>query len=221
MKTALFLSPHLGDAVASCGGLSASLADAGWRTVLVTAFTQSVADAAGTDPMATRRAHDLIAAERLGFDETVWLDLAESADRSNDDIVPALIGCFQQLQASYQPDLVLAPQGLGFHADHRQVIAAVLQALPVARVAFYREFPEALQTPDAAPDPAVPQASTIRVPIAAALDRKIGAAQAYAPDAKATARGLHDFALAEGNGRAAERLCGAALPAFLADTITG
>jgi hypothetical protein len=30
---------------------------------------------------------------------------------------------------------------------------------------------------------------------------------------------LRDFALAEGNGRAAERLSGAALPAFLAETI--
>jgi LmbE family N-acetylglucosaminyl deacetylase len=226
MKTALLLSPHLGDAIFSCGGLATLLADSGWRTVLATAFTPSSGDA--PDPMTIHRAEDLAAAERAGFDETIWLALAEAPHRPDGDVVPALAGCFQQLHASYQPDLVLAPQGLGGDDDHRQVIAAVLQALPPARLAFYRDFPAALHAPDAAPDPAVPQNTTVRVPIAAALDRKIGAAQAYAtriraqfPTAKLADRALRDFAVAEGNGRPAERLCGLALPAFLADAITG
>ena len=254
MKTALFLSPHLDDVAFSCGGLAASLADAGWRTVLVTAFTRSVVPATGfalacqldkgvaadADYMALRRAEDLVAAERLGFDEVIWLDLPEAPHRGygsaadlfaalhpDDDVVPALAGCFRQLQASYQADLVLAPQGLGGHVDHRQVIAAVMDAIPPDRIAFYRDTPYAIRAPDAAADPAVPRASTIRVPIADALDRKISAAQAYATQigfqfqgAQNTARALRDFAVAEGNGRPAERLAGLALPAFLAEAIT-
>ncbi len=253
MKTALFLSPHLGDVVFSCGGLAACLADAGWRTVLVTAFTRSVVPATGfalacqldkglaaeVDYMALRRAEDLAAAERLGFDDVVWMDLPEAPHRGygsetelfgnlrpDDAVVPLLTGSFKQLADSYTPDLVLAPQGLGGHVDHRQVIAAVMEAIPLKRVAFYRDTPYAVRAPDAPADPAVPHASQIRVPIAAALDRKIGAAQAYVSQIgfqfqgkQNAAQALRDFAIAEGNGRPAERLSGAALPAFLAETI--
>lgn len=253
MKTALFLSPHLDDVAFSCGGLAALLADAGWRTVLATAFTRSVVPATGfalacqldkglaaeIDYMALRRAEDMVAAERMGFDEIVWLDLPEAPHRGydsapelfaelrdDDDVLPALTGCFAQLNHSYEPALVLAPQGLGNHVDHRQVIAATLAAIPPDRIAFYRDTPYAIRAPDALPASSIPQNTHVRVPITAALERKIGAAQAYAsqigfqfqgPDATATA--LRDFALAEGNGRPAERLTGLALPAFLAEAI--
>jgi LmbE family N-acetylglucosaminyl deacetylase len=253
MKTALFLSPHLDDVAFSCGGLAASLADAGWRTVLVTAFTRSVLPATGfalacqldkgltaeVDYMALRRAEDLVAAERLGFDEVIWLDLPEAPHRGyqsapalfadlhpEDGVVPALTACFRQLQVNYQPDLVLAPQGLGGHVDHRQVIAAVLAAVPLTHAAFYRDTPYAIRAPDAAADAAIPRDTTVRVPIAAALDRKISAAQAYTTQIgfqfqgpENTARALRDFAIAEGHGRPAERLAGLALPAFLAEAI--
>jgi LmbE family N-acetylglucosaminyl deacetylase len=255
MKTALFLSPHLDDVAFSCGGLAAGLADAGWRTVLVTAFTRSVVPATGfalarqldmglaaeIDAMALRRAEDLMAAERLGFDEAIWLDLPEAPHRgyesapdlfatlrTDDAVVPPLAACFDRLQTEYQPDLVLAPQGLGGHVDHRQVVAAVLSSLPLARVAFYRDTPYAIHTPGEAAEPGIPCDTHVRVPIAAALDRKISAAQAYASQMvfrfqgpQNAARLLRDFALSEGNGRPAERLTGLALPAFLGEAITG
>ena len=47
MPTALALSPHLDDAAFSCGGLLASLAQAGWRVVMATLFTGSVAEPKG------------------------------------------------------------------------------------------------------------------------------------------------------------------------------
>jgi LmbE family N-acetylglucosaminyl deacetylase len=253
MKTALFLSPHLDDVAFSCGGLAACLADAGWRTVLATAFTRSVVPAtgfalacqldkgldAGVDYMAVRRAEDLVAAERLGFDEVLWLNLPEAphrgygsapelfaALRPDDAVVPPLTECFEHLVRTRAPDLVLAPQGLGGHVDHRQVIAAVVAAMPLTRVAFYRDTPYAIRAPDAAADPAVPRASALTVPIATALERKIAAAQAYATQigfqfqgAENVARALRDFAAAEGRGRPGERLTGLALPAFLAETI--
>ena len=249
MRTALFLSPHLDDVAFSCGGLAAVLADAGWRTVLATAFTRSVVPAAGfalacqldkglapeIDYMALRRAEDLHAAEPLGFDEVLWLDLAEAphrgygsapelfaALRPDDAVVEPLAACLSQLHATLTPDLVLAPQGLGGHVDHRQVIAAVLRTLPLARVAFYRDTPYAIRQPDAQPDGAVPRATHATVPIERALARKVAAAQAYTTQigfqfggAEGAALALRSFAAAEGRGRPAERLCGAALPPFL------
>ena len=254
MKTALVLSPHLDDAVFSCGGLAACLADAGWRTVLATAFTRSVVPATGfalacqldkglsaeADYMALRRAEDLAAAALLGFDEVLWLDLPEAphrgyhsapelfgALRPDDGVVGPLAEAFAHLASRCMPDLVLAPQGLGGHVDHRQVIAAVLRAIPPERAAFYRDTPYAIRAPDAPPQAGVPCASHATVPIGPALDRKIAAAQAYTTQIgfqfqgrDKTAQALREFALAEGRGRPAERLTGLALPAFLKDAIT-
>ena len=81
MPTALALSPHLDDAAFSCGGLLASLARQGWRTVMATLFTGSVPDpqgfalacqldkglSAGIDYMALRRGEDARAAAELGI----------------------------------------------------------------------------------------------------------------------------------------------------------
>jgi LmbE family N-acetylglucosaminyl deacetylase len=227
MPTALFLSPHLDDVVFSCGGLAARLADEGWHTVLATAFTRSVAQAPDAADMASRRAEDLIAAERLGFDEALWLDLPEAphrgydsaalfgAIRPDDTVVEPLAACLARLNDALAPSLVLAPQGLGSHVDHRQVIAAVLRGVPPGRVAFYRDAPHAIHAPDAPPDPGVPRAASVVVPIETTLDRKIAAAQAYTSQSADIARILRDFALAEGGGRPAERLIGQAIPAFL------
>jgi LmbE family N-acetylglucosaminyl deacetylase len=239
MPTALFLSPHLDDAVFSCGGLAARLAGEGWHTVLVTAFTRSAAPGNGPTPeideMALRRAEDLVAAECLGFDEALWLDLPEAphrgyesapalfgAIRPDDAVAEPLAGCLARLNDALAPSLVLAPQGLEAHVDHRHLIAAVLQALPPGRVAFYRDTPYAIHAPDAQPDPAVPRGASVAVPIGTTLDRKILAAQAYASRVGFQSQGsahiariLRAFALSEGGGWPAERLIGQAVPAFL------
>ena len=150
MARALFLSPHLDDVVFSCGGLAATLANAGWETVLVTAFTRSVVPATGfalacqldkgippeIDYMAVRRGEDREAARILAFADVRWLDLLEAPHRGYES-APALFGAIHPgdvmlteltsrcmaLAAELQPDLVLAPQGLGNHVDHQQVIA--------------------------------------------------------------------------------------------------
>lgn len=239
MPTALFLSPHLDDAVFSCGGLAALLADAGWETVLATAFTRSVVPATGfalacqldkglppdIDYMALRRAEDLVAGGILGFDEVLWLDLPEAPHRGYHS-APALFGAMlpgddpglapilAHLVAHHAPDLVLAPQGLGNHVDHRVMIAAVQQAAPAGRVLFYRDTPYAMRDPDAAGDLGSLPLRT--VPIGAALDRKVAAAQAYSSQvgfqfqgAEAAGVALRAFALREGGGDwPAERFLG-------------
>ena len=242
MPVALFLSPHLDDVVFSCGGLAACLADAGWRTVLVTAFTRSVVPATGfalacqldkglsadLDYMAIRRAEDAAAAAILSFADVRWLDELEAPHRSyhsapalfgpvreGDAAADTLAGHFGALAAELEPDLVLAPQGLGNHVDHQQVIAAANRSFPAGSLAFYRDTPYAIRQPDAATVPGVAAGTASTVEIGAALDRKIRAAQAYESQigfqfggVAPLALSLRSFALQEGQGRPAERFCG-------------
>ena len=240
-RTALALSPHLDDAVFSCGGLLARLADAGWRVCMVTAFTQSVVPASGfalacqldkgLPPdivyMALRRAEDGAAAAILGV-EPRWLGLPEAphrgydsapalfgAVRAGDDIWHPLAGQLTALVDELQPALVLAPQGLGAHVDHRQMIRA-LQAVQVpGATAWYRDTPYAIRNPAALPDVALAGLGEVMVEIVQALDRKLMAACAYASQVgfqfggpAPAAAALQAFALHEGNGTAAERLRG-------------
>ena len=77
---ALFLSPHLDDAVFSAGGLIHALTRGGWEVTVATVFTRSVPDPKGfalacqldkglpadLDYMAVRRGEDRLACARLG-----------------------------------------------------------------------------------------------------------------------------------------------------------
>ena len=95
MPTALALSPHLDDAAFSCGGLLASLAQDGWRVVMATLFTGSVADPKGfalacqldkglpaeADYMALRRDEDVRAATELGIAAPIHLSFREAPHR--------------------------------------------------------------------------------------------------------------------------------------------
>ena len=238
MPAALILSPHLDDAAFSCGGLMAVLADAGWRTVLATAFTASVPHPTGfalacqldkglgpeTDYMALRRGEDRAAAAILGVSDLRWLDLREAphrgygsaaelfgAVRADDDVWRPLAALIAGLLDAVQPDLVLAPQGLGNHVDHRQTIRAVQHA-GARTLAYYRDTPYAIRNPAASPFAAVPAAMAAMVDIAAGLDRKVAAACAYASQVGfqfggpgQAAAALRAFALQEGGGTPAER----------------
>ncbi len=238
MPTALVLSPHLDDAAFSCGGTMAQLADAGWRSVMATAFTATVLPVTGfalacqldkglgaeVDYMALRREEDRAAAVILGVADLRWLGLPEAphrgyasakalfgAIREDDAIWHPLADGIRALVEELQPDLVLAPQGLGNHVDHRQMIRAVQQAAP-QHLAFYRDTPYALRDTDAVPDHMQPGLHECAPGIAAGLERKIAASCAYCsqigfqfggPDRLAAA--LREFAVREGQNRPAER----------------
>ena len=242
MSTALFVSPHLDDVVFSCGGLLARLGDAGWRTVMATVFTATVLPVAGfalacqldkglapdVDYMALRREEDRQAAAILGVSDLRWLPFAEAPHRGYGS-APALFGpvhdgdevwrdvaaSLQELIAEIRPDLVLAPQGLGDHVDHRQVIRAVQEATR-GPVAHYRDTPYAIRNPQARPF--IDAGPEVSVPIATVLDRKIAAACAYrsqigfqfgGPEQAAAA--LRAFAASEGGERFSGNLECAAL----------
>jgi LmbE family N-acetylglucosaminyl deacetylase len=193
------------------------------------------------DYMAIRREEDRHAAAILGFTVCHWLDLLEAPHRGyesapalfgalhpGDTIVSELAPAFATLYADYKPDLVLAPQGLGLHVDHRQVIAAALQCFDHLRMAFYRDTPYAIREPGARPLPGLPAGDFATVNIAAALERKVAAAQAYesqvgfqfgGPAPLATA--LTQFARDEGAGSPAERFMGTILARLGLDLLPG
>ncbi len=243
MPTVLALSPHLDDAVFSCGGVLARLADAGWRVVMATVFTRSVVPAEGfalacqldkglapdVDYMARRRAEDRAAADILGVTDIRWLDRLEAphrgyaaapelfADiRANDLVWQDLLPAFEALRTELLPDLVLAPQGLGDHVDHRQVIRAALPVFAPDRIAFYRDTPYAIRNPDAVCRVTLPELTECSVDIAAGLDRKVAASGAYGTQIGFQFGGpagvdaaLRAFAAAEGRGHPAERFLSA------------
>ena len=242
MRTALLLSPHLDDVVFSCGGVAALLSDHGWHTVMATAFTRSVVPAVGfaldcqldkglpadADYMALRREEDARAAALLGIRETRWLDLLEAPHRGynsaadlfgpilhEDGVRGALDAAFMRLASEFAPDLVFAPQGLGNHVDHQQVIGAAVRMFPADRIAFYRDTPYAMRLTKARGIDAIPIAAEEIVRISGALDRKIAASQEYTTQvgfqfggAAALAAALREFASREGDGVPAERFAG-------------
>ena len=167
MPVALAISPHLDDAVFSCGGTLARLAVSGFRVVVATLFTRSMPDPQGfalacqldkgldasVDYMALRRQEDAIACGHLGA-QARWLPFAEAphrgyesaaelfgpvdaGDRIGEHLHPAL----RDLVESVRPTLLLAPQAIGGHVDHvvtARAIRALATKLPVL---WWRDFP--------------------------------------------------------------------------------
>lgn len=210
MPTALALSPHLDDAAFSAGGLLATLAAAGWRIVMATVFTQSVHDPKGfalacqldkglapdIDYMALRRAEDDAAAAALGIAGPLHLPFREAPHRGygaapelfaevrgddhiDRDIAPALAG----LLADEAPDLILAPQAVGGHVDHVQVVRALRGLAPAVPILWWRDFPYTVR--EATPkEPLAPLFADLPAKAfafdAAAQARKLASCAAYA-----------------------------------------
>jgi LmbE family N-acetylglucosaminyl deacetylase len=202
VRHAVAVSPHLDDAVFSAGGTLAVLATAGWRVRVVTCFTASVADpspfalstqldkglAADVDYMALRRAEDAAALALLGA-EPVHLPLAEAPHRGYTSAPDLFAGrhadddVAEPLAAALTPhvrdaDLVLAPQAIGDHVDHRAVVDVVAALRPDAL--FWRDTPYVLRRPEAPAWRGVPCGVEQPVDVAAHLGAKAAAARSYA-----------------------------------------
>ena len=172
----LAVSPHLDDAAFSAGATLAALADAGHEVTVVTCFTRSVPDptglalacqldkglSAGVDYLALRRAENAAAMAVLGA-TAVDLDLPEAPHRGYTSAPDLFAGVHPgddvwrevaDLLAGLTADLWLAPQALGAHVDHLQVLRAVASLdLPVL---WWRDSPYVLRRPDAVPGEALP-----------------------------------------------------------------
>lgn len=182
-QTALFISPHLDDVGFSCGGTLIKFARENWRTVLCTVFTQSVAAPQGfalacqtdkglspdVDYMALRRQEDANFAEFCRVTQNNWLDLPEAPHRGYESAADLFAGVhagdeiwreveekLQEAVEAEQPDLIFAPQGLGNHVDHLQIIRAVQNIKTPAEIWWYRDTPYAIRHPQAAPSDLLP-----------------------------------------------------------------
>jgi LmbE family N-acetylglucosaminyl deacetylase len=195
----LAVSPHLDDAAFSAGATLAALADAGHEVVVVTVFTGSVLDPTGfalacqtdkglapdVDYMALRRAEDA-AAQAVLRTTPVHLPLREAPHRGYES-APALFAGVRPDDLSWQgvhealapmeADLWLAPQGLGSHVDHLQVVRAV--AALDRPTAWWRDAPYVLKAPDAEPSPDLPDGLTT-VEVDGPRDRRADACACYA-----------------------------------------
>ncbi len=201
MRLAVAVSPHLDDAVLSAGATIRALVVAGWRVRVVTCFTASVLDPSPfalstqldkglgpeADYMALRRDEDTAACGVLHA-EPVHLPLAEAPHRGYTSAGDLFAGVHdddriaEDLRAALAPhlagaDLVLAPQAIGDHADHRVVVDVV--ATLARRVLWWRDTPYVLRRLDAAPWVGVPPGPEQALDIAAHLPAKIAAARCY------------------------------------------
>ncbi|MGY1778891.1 PIG-L deacetylase family protein [Geodermatophilus sp. SYSU D01036] len=170
------VSPHLDDAAFSVGGTLAALADAGHEVTVVTCFTRSLPDPEGfalacqldkglpadVDYMALRRDEDAAAMAVLGA-TPLHLDLAEAPHRGYDSAADLFAGVHEDDDAwldvraglaGLPGELWLAPQALGGHVDHLQVLRAV--AGTGRPVLWWRDAPYVLRAPDAVPGPDLP-----------------------------------------------------------------
>ncbi len=208
MPTALFLSPHLDDVAFSCAGTLLSLMDSGWDICHCTVFTASMPNPQGfalrcqtdkgiapeVDYMALRRREDDDFARLLGIADVRHWPFAEAPHRGyespaelfagvhhGDDVWKPIAEGLQDLVSLLDASLVFAPQGLGNHVDHLQVIAAVREAVADDLVCWYRDTPYAIREPNALPSALVPEGLTEQAAAMTenTLARKIAGACAY------------------------------------------
>ncbi|MGY1747010.1 PIG-L deacetylase family protein [Blastococcus sp. SYSU D00695] len=193
------VSPHLDDAAFSVGGTLAALAAAGHEVTVVTCLTASVPDPAGfalacqldkglppdADYMALRRAEDVAAMAVLGA-TPVHLPLPEAPHRGYDSAPDLFAGVhdgddvWRAVADALRPldvDVWLAPQALGGHVDHRQVLRAV--ASLDRPTLWWRDSPYVLREPGAVPGPDLP-GGLAELELPQDLDRRADACACYA-----------------------------------------
>lgn len=198
---AVYLSPHLDDAVFSAGLDMHARVAAGERVALVTVFTASVPDPAGfalacqtdkglppeADYMSIRRAEDHAAAARLGLEpeQVFHLPLPEAPHRGYTDAADLFGGVHADDAGT--PDRVaealrlfadagrwMLPLGLGHHVDHLQVIEAVRRTAAPPPCEAWFDTPYHLK-----PDVTAPPPDRKVKPNPAAVAAKLDACAAY------------------------------------------
>lgn len=171
MPRAVAISPHLDDAVFSCGATLAALVRSGWDVAICTVFTLSMPDPTGfalacqldknlppdVDYMALRRQEDRAACRILGC-APIWLPIAEAPHRgypdaaslfaqirADDDVAAAVADALGHVLDS-GVDLLLAPQAIGGHVDHVQTVLALQHVRPKhVPVLWWTDFPYSIR----------------------------------------------------------------------------
>jgi LmbE family N-acetylglucosaminyl deacetylase len=138
-RVTLCLSPHLDDGVLSCASLLSQVQ----RPVIATFFSS------GDRLFHARRAEDREACRRLGA-ECLHLGLRDDRFRSFVEIVSGPVRNTKRSQRALaslldelDPELVLAPMGVGNHVDHRELRDAATALVPPVRLLYYEDRPYA------------------------------------------------------------------------------
>lgn len=126
----LFISPHLDDAVFSCGCLLATLPDAMVATVFaglpaageLTDWDRAAGFRAGDEVVAMRREEDRQALAQLGA-WPIWLDFLDR-QYAPEPVLAEVVAAMHALLQQCEADAVFFPLGL-FHSDHRLTRRAV------------------------------------------------------------------------------------------------
>lgn len=152
MRAALYLSPHLDDAVLSCAAGILRRVEEGARVVVATLFSEG-------DPVrhALRRAHDEAALRQAGA-EAVHVGLLDAPYRGiaqtfagltgtepEGEVIDTIRASVVALAAAIEPDEIWLPTGIGGHVDHRAVFAA--RDVCGDRARFYADRPYAFVEP--------------------------------------------------------------------------
>ena len=202
----------------------------GWNVQLVTVFTASVEKPRGfalacqtdkgiapdVDYMALRRAEDREFCRLAELENARYWPLFEAPHRGYESAPELFAGIkagdevWREIAAKLRDcgefDVIFAPQGLGNHVDHLQLIRAVLAAGLSAKTRWYRDTPYAIRQSDALPCPLLPaDLAEIFVPFPTPIiARKVAACCAYESQigfqfgsAIEVARKLADFHRAE------------------------
>jgi len=157
---AIFLSPHLDDAVFACGGLISRLTADGRRPLVIDVFSTASTDfKAGARPDDARVAEEYVVSGYLGF----YVRLIGELDAFyRGDAYRSLSRLFMADPRHYQRevervqslvaaalhgvtyDTLYAPLGVGWHVDHLLTHLAARALVDPARLRFYEDAPYAL-----------------------------------------------------------------------------
>lgn len=154
MKPVLVVSPHLDDAVLSCGQFMAGRPGCVIVTVfagapdpgVVTAYDRKCGFATSAEAVESRRGEDHQAAAMLNA-TVEHLQFLDSQYRDSDPDPAAISVAIHQVAAITKPEFVIGPLGL-VHPDH-QIVGDAVRALR-GPVYLYEELPYRITAPDAA-----------------------------------------------------------------------
>ena len=201
MSRVVAVTPRLSDAVQSCGATLARHAAEGHDVVALCVFTS------GGDPRDER------AATALAIHPAVHFAVDDAAARGYtgharhdglrpDDDAPKVAGAGLAVAlARIEPDLVLAPLGLGGDVDH-EVVSRALDELDVGRLRWL-DLPFALARTPGAP---LGAGEVVVVPAGEHLAAKLEAASAYGADVERLERHAREEGERTGAGGPVELL---------------
>ena len=151
LQHVLVVSPHLDDAVFSCGGLIAAADDAAVVTIFagvpanaetcVTEWDTACGFSNTREAIEQRRGEDKRALAVLGA-RSVWLDFCDSQYGNTPELTQVADALMQVIQRE-KPETILVPAGL-FHSDHDLAHRAALQVRRDRRQSVWLMYEDAL-----------------------------------------------------------------------------